>query len=143
MRIDAEIDIDHQRVCTCHYADGNMVEFGAVEGVDPVTGRGTINVGKATPNNDNWTVHWADTSDQTGLQPLEVLVDEWGHVLGMVDADSEDPLRTTTSSADTVMSANRLSSSPGQYFTPLDREALTLLWGGGSYTSGTKICLRI
>ena len=129
LRVDAQFEIDLQRHCSCETAEVTIVEFAGVASTDPVTGRDTLNVGKATPNETSWTIFWADKQELTGIAPVDVIVHEWGHVLGLLDADSKDPLRTDTTSADTVMSYNRLQGVPGGYYTALDVEALTLLWG--------------
>ena len=129
LRVDAQFEIDLQRECSCAAPEVNILEFAGIAGIDPVTGRETLNVGKATPNESSWTVLWADQQQLTGVTPLDVIVHEWGHVLGLVDADSKDPLRTDTTSADTVMSYNRLNDTPAGYYRALDVEALTWLWG--------------
>ena len=128
-RVDAQLDIDLQRDCSCKDAEVNIVEFAATQRTDPVTGQTNWNVGKATPNNTSWTIFWSDTQDFTGVSSLDVIIHEWGHVLGLEDADSHDPLRTETTSAETVMSYSRVKNDPGHYFRALDVEALTLLWG--------------
>lgn len=126
LRLDAALDLDLQLVSTGDSAKVNIQQFAGVNGIDPITGKGTTIVGQAIPKESSWTIEWSKNS----LFPtLEVLVHEWGHVLGLGHPYEDDPFSTLTNTAETVMSYNRNSDAPGKYFTEMDMEALEILWG--------------
>ena len=125
LRLDAQLELDLQIQPSNAPAAVVIQPFASSEGVDPLTGRPTLNVGKSTPDETSWTIEWAETGP---IPAQEVLVHEWGHVLGLGHPDSSNPFSTASNTAHTVMSYNRNASAPGRNFTPTDLEALAILW---------------
>ena len=135
LRLDAELDLDLQHELSQPSAEVNVRQFDSVAGVDPVTGRPTTNVGKASPNEYNWEIFWADNPT---FPAIEVIVHEWGHVLGLGHPDRDNPLSTASNTAETVMSYNRNDSFPGRFYSKTDLEALTILWGKESSAAAER-----
>ena len=126
LRLDAQLEIDFQHNFGTSSSDVAIKRFEAESSFDPVTGRTELNIGNASPGETGWTIQWA----QNSFFPAdEILVHEWGHVLGLGHPDEQDPFSTEWNTADTVMSYNRNIAAPGKYYTETDLEALTLLWG--------------
>ena len=135
LRLDAELDLDLQHELSQPSAEVNIQQYESVSGVDPVTGRPNANVGEASPGQNNWDILWADNQV---FPALEVLVHEWGHVLGLGHPDRDNPFSKASSTAETVMSYNRNGSSPGRFYTDTDLEALTILWGKESSSAADR-----
>ena len=122
-RLDAQLSLDFEKSPSRESADIKIEEFSATDEIDPVTGTPKVNVGEATPSNNDWIVNWAAVTE---VSPLEIIIHELGHVLGLDHPKPDSPIRANSSL--TVMSANRVDHEPGSFFTHTDLSALEILW---------------
>jgi len=123
--LDARLDLDLQRSTDSATATVVIQQTSSRGSTDPITGRPTTVIGSAEPGDSGWLVKWAHSSSGN----LATIVHELGHTLGLAHPNESDPFDSRYSTADTVMSYNRAPGQSANWYTSLDLEALTTIWG--------------